>query len=88
MLLKDAANMIQKKFEDEFDKMELSKMTKFEISAMNTGNGYILAVSANSKVIAIISSKRAERRVFKTLDAIKRSLDDVGINRFEVIGTK
>lgn len=90
MLLKDAAKMIQDKFDDEFEKMEMKEMTKFDVAALSVGKGkgYIIAVYSNDKAIAIISSKRVERRVFKTLEAIRSALDEVGITRFEVIGTK
>lgn len=90
MLLKDVSKMIEGKFDEEWDKMAISEMTTFDIAALSLGKGkgYWLAVYANNKAIAIVSSKRVEKRVFKTLDTIKKSLDDVGINRFEVIGCK
>lgn len=88
MLLKDAAKMIHEKFDEEFPKLRTSDMTRFRISSLRVSQGYILAVSVNGKTVAIISSKREDKRIFKTLDAIKRALDGVGIDRFEVIGTK
>ncbi|AUR99438.1 hypothetical protein NVP1265O_59 [Vibrio phage 1.265.O._10N.286.52.F6] len=90
MLLKDAAKMIHDKFDEEFPKMEMKEMTKFDVAALSLGKGkgYWVVVYANEKSVAIISSKRVDKRVFKTLEAIRSALDEVGITRFEVIGTK
>lgn len=89
MLLKDVSKMIDCKFNEEFDLMEISEMTKFSITAIDCGNeGYILGVLCNDKCIGVVSSKRSDKRVFKTLDAIKRALMGVGIHGFEVIGLK
>lgn len=88
MLLKDAAKVINDKIDSEIDLLPNSEKTDMSIFAMKTGKGYILGLSANGKTMAIISSKREDRRVFKTLDAISRALHDVEINWFEVFGTK
>ena len=90
MLLKDAAKMIQERFDEEFPKMEIKEMTKFDVAALSLGKGkgYWIVVYANEKSVAIISSKRVDKRVFKTLEAIRSALGEVGITRFEVIGTK
>jgi phosphoketolase len=88
MLLKDAAKAISNNIDHVLDVLPESDKAVMSISALRTSIGYILCLSSNNKTVAIISSKREERRVFKTLDAISRALKGVGINKFEVYGTK
>ena len=88
MLLKELSKMIDSKFDEEFEIKPLSEMTTFVITALyaKSINGYIVTASVDGNTVIIVSSKREERRVFKTLDALKRALHDVGITKFEVIG--
>lgn len=88
MLLKDAAKIMHDKFDSEIDLLPPSDRTEISIFAMKSGLGYILGLQISGKTIAIISSKREEYRVFKTLDAISRALNDLDINHFQVFGTK
>ena len=88
MLLKDAVNMIDAKFNEEFEIIPMSEMTKFEFTACrsDTLGGYCLMFLVDGKLVSVISSKRQERRVFKTLETVRKVLGAVSIKKFDVIG--
>lgn len=88
MLLKDAVKMMDSKFHEEIKSVPIPEMTKFEFTACNSDalGGYCLMFFADGKHVSVISSKRQDRRVFKTLDTVRKTLSEFGIKRFDVIG--
>tara|TARA_R110002012_G_C11474950_1_gene594368 strand:- start:195 stop:452 length:258 start_codon:yes stop_codon:yes gene_type:complete len=49
-------------------------------------SGYVINGSVEGSAGVYVSSQRQDKRVFKTLDTVKKSLSEVGINYFEVAG--
>ena len=48
--------------------------------------GFVINGSVKGTTGIYVSSQRQEKRVFKTLDTVRRSLNDVGIIAFDVLG--
>ena len=49
-------------------------------------NGFVVFVTVDGKGDVFVSSQRQDKRVFKTLDALRRAVKEVGITWFEVVG--
>lgn len=60
----------------------------FKITAVWSGQhkGFILVASLDGKGEIYVSSQRQDKRVFKTLDALRKATLDCGISWFEVVG--
>jgi hypothetical protein len=48
--------------------------------------GFVVYAKLGDYSPVFVSSQRQERRVFKTLDALRRAMKEVGIHSFEVVG--
>jgi len=52
----------------------------------STYRSFFISADIDGKGGIFISSQRQEKRGFKTLDAVKRALNSVGIHHFQVLG--
>jgi len=48
--------------------------------------GFVVYAKLGDYSPVFVSSQRQERRVFKTLDALRRAMKEAGIPSFEVVG--
>lgn len=70
------------------DSIEKDKGNTFNVVVMysKTDDNYVIAGSVNDSSGVFVSSQRQEKRTFKSLDTIKRTLAGFGIHHFTVIG--
>jgi len=54
------------------------------VMAVNSVNGWLVAVDEGDIGLATIRTARGGKREFKTLDAVRAMLEDVGIKSFTV----
>lgn len=60
----------------------------FDITAIHSkkDGGFVVFAAIDGKGGIFVSSQRQDRRVFKTLDALRRAMIEVGISSFSVVG--
>ena len=80
-------NKIKELIKKHSDNLKDMQDLKLDVKAINSASvkGYIVIVCLNG-IDIIVSSKREDKRVFKNLDTLKKTLRECGVNKFTVIG--
>lgn len=89
MLIKDIEKMINRNIAAdnvELDMGKIDKCSEYSFCAWGVKGGYVISFSINDKHVDMISSKREDMRIFKTLPGIQKTLSEIGITSFDVRG--
>ncbi len=87
MLSTDIKKLIENASSNEVSSNCINEMTKFEFLVIwkKDSNGYVLSLSMNDKHFTFVSSKRKDKRVFKTLEAAEKCIKEIGFSVFSVM---
>lgn len=74
-----------KKAGDWFNDADVESKEVNVVSCSSVG-GYVVCLRMGDKFITAVSSQREDKRVFKSLDTVRKALCEVGVNAFTVTG--